>query len=118
MRILGYAIVPNGEVVQALRANVADLQRRLNSTRFHVKGLEGKMARLREQQQLDRAYLEAVKSAGWAVVTGVTLSQSEIEDRIGELHAVLSGDKVARGIVTETVGVSDRDDHLMKGTKT
>lgn len=68
--MFGFSLIRNdkAELIRALRANVSDLQRRLDRTKFHLRGVEGRVKKVREQQALDRAYLERLKGAAWAVL--------------------------------------------------
>jgi hypothetical protein len=81
-----------GELIEALRCNVRDLQRRLDQTRHHVRLLDGARAKYKRQLDADRVYLQLVKEAAWAVVNGRDiLGPVENIERIDQLELVLQG---------------------------
>lgn len=74
-RLFRYSLIHDTEIIAALRANVSDLQRRLNSSRYHMRGMERILMKAKQQQEVDRVYTDRLKEAAVDLV-----NQFELDD--------------------------------------
>lgn len=68
MRIFGYAIVPSGEIIDGLRANVSKLQHAINRRDSYIASLDRSNGKLKRQLASDRCYIDDVKGAAWSLL--------------------------------------------------
>lgn len=90
MRVPRYCLIPDTEIVRALRSNVSALQARLNRTSAYAVRLTDKQTRLNQQRLLDRDYLDGVKRASRALLeaAGDGPPHEGVSVRRGHLHAL------------------------------